>query len=94
MHAVVAMSNHWHVCLSDPEGRVCEFTRDCHSFIARMVNAAHGDFESIWSNEQTSHVACVTGGDLMDHVRTQIVPAGYTAAVSAVLWTVSALVVA
>lgn len=65
LHAVVAMSNHWHVCLSDPEGRVCEFTRDCHSFIARTVNAAHGEFESIWSSEQTSHVACVAPGDLL-----------------------------
>ena len=49
LHAVMVMSNHWHVCLSDPEGRVCEFTRDCHSFIARMVNAAHGEVESIWA---------------------------------------------
>lgn len=65
LHAVIAMSNHWHVCLSDPEGRVCEFTRDCHSLIARMVNASYGEFESIWSSEQTSHVACVTPGDLV-----------------------------
>ena len=65
LHSVVAMSNHWHVCLTDPEGRVCEFTRDCHAFIARAVNAAYGDFESLWSSEQTSHVACVEPNDLV-----------------------------
>jgi hypothetical protein len=59
------MSNHWHVCLTDPDGRICEFTRDCHAFIARAINAAHGDFESMWSSEQTSHVACVEPSDLV-----------------------------
>ena len=42
-----------------------EFTRDCHSFIARAVNTAYGDFESLWSSEQTSHVACVEPSDLV-----------------------------
>jgi len=65
IHCIVAMSNHWHVCLTDPEGRISEFTRDCHAFIARAVNAAHGDFESLWSNEQTSHVTCVEPEDLV-----------------------------
>ena len=68
LHSVVVLSNHWHVCLTDPEGRICEFTRDCHAFIARAVNAAHGDFESIWSNEQTSHVTCVEPKDLVDKI--------------------------
>ena len=54
LHCVAALSNHWHLVVTDPEGRVCEFTRDCHAFIARAINAHHGDFESVWSNEQTS----------------------------------------
>ena len=65
LHCVVAMSNHWHVCLTDPDGRVCEFTRDCHAFMARAINAKHGDFESMWSSEQTSHVTCVEPNDLV-----------------------------
>ena len=65
LHAVVVLSNHWHVTLTDPEGRICEFTRDCHAFIARAVNAAYGDFESLWSSEQTSHVTCVEPEDLI-----------------------------
>ena len=37
--------------------------------------------------------ATTTGCDLMDHVKTQIVPAGYAAALSAVLWTLAAFAV-
>lgn len=65
LSCIMVMSNHWHICLFDPEGRVCEFTRDCHAFIARAVNATHGDFEGFWSTEQTSHVACVEPGDFV-----------------------------
>jgi Na+/H+ antiporter NhaC len=38
--------------------------------------------------------ATTTGCDLMDHVNTQLGPALYTAGISAVLWTISALAVA
>ncbi len=38
--------------------------------------------------------ATTTGCDLMDHVKTQLIPASMTAAVSALLWTLSALLVA
>lgn len=62
---LTVMGNHWHICLSDPEGRICDFTRDCHSLIARAVNAAHGDFENLWSTEQTSHVTCTEPSDMI-----------------------------
>ncbi len=68
LHCITAMSNHWHICLTDPEGRICDFTRDCHSLIARAVNAIHGDFESQWSREQTSHVHCVEPDDLVGKI--------------------------
>ena len=38
--------------------------------------------------------AMTTGCDLMDHVKTQIVPASYAAGLAAVLWTASAVVLA
>ncbi len=68
VHCIMVMSNHWHVCVTDPEGRICDFTRDCHSFIARAVNAIHGDVESQWSREQTSHVHCVEPDDLVGKI--------------------------
>ena len=33
--------------------------------IARAVNAVHGDFDGLWSSEQTSHVTCVEPSDLV-----------------------------
>ena len=68
VHCIMAMSNHWHVCVTDPAGRICDFTRDCHSFIARAVNTIHGDFESQWSREQTSHLHCVEPDDLVGKI--------------------------
>jgi len=65
LHSVVALSNHWHLCLTDVNGRVVEFTRDCHALIARHINAAHGDFDNLWSSQQTSHVHCETPDDLV-----------------------------
>jgi len=47
--AVDVLSNHWHVVVHDPDGNVVEFQRDCHQFIARGLNAGHGDFEAVAS---------------------------------------------
>ncbi len=68
LHCLMVMSNHWHVCLTDPDGRICDFTRDCHSLIARAVNVVHGDFEGQWSREQTSHVHCAEPDDLVGKI--------------------------
>lgn len=68
LHSLMAMSNHWHVTLTDPAGRVCDFTRDCHSTIARALNAEFGDSESLWSSQQTSHVTCVEPTDVVDKI--------------------------
>lgn len=64
----MVMSNHWHPCLTDPDGTVVEFQRDCHAFIARALNAAHGDFENLWSSESTSRVECVDAADLVGRI--------------------------
>ena len=68
LHALIVMSNHWHPCLTDPDGNVVQFQRDCHSFIARALNAAHGEFENIWSSEPTSRVECVKPDDLVHKI--------------------------
>jgi hypothetical protein len=68
LHAVMVMSNHWHPCFGDPDGNVVEFQRDCHSFITRALNAAHGEFESMWSSESASRVECVDVDDLVARI--------------------------
>jgi len=67
--AIAVMSNHWHVCLYDPHGHVVEFQHDCHQFIARALNAAHGDFESVWTaSEPPSRVECEEPDDFVARI--------------------------
>jgi putative transposase len=69
IHALVVMSNHWHVCLTDPDGRVVEFQRDCHQFITPALNAPQGEFESLWASaEATSRVECEEPDDLVNQI--------------------------
>lgn len=56
VHAVVVMSNHWHVVATDPHGELPEFLRDAHSWIAKCINAITPRWENLWSSEQTSLV--------------------------------------
>lgn len=68
LYSICVMSNHWHAMLSDPEGRIVDFERDCHSFIARAVNTLYGESESLWSSEQTSRVHCAEPHDTLGKV--------------------------
>ena len=68
LHALVVMSNHWHVCLTDPGGAIVDFQRDYHQFIARGINAHHGEFESIWSSGSPSRVECEGADDLVERI--------------------------
>jgi len=45
-----------------------EFQRDCHQFIARALNAHHGEFESVWASEPTSRVECEQPEDLIGKI--------------------------
>jgi hypothetical protein len=66
LHGICVLSNHWHVCLTDPDGNIVGFQRDCHTFIARALNGSHSDFESVWaSGQQSSRVECEMPSDLI-----------------------------
>ena len=69
VHAFVVMSNHWHVVLTDPDGNIVDFKRDCHSFIARALNAHHDDeYEALWSSSESSQVECEEPSDLIGKI--------------------------
>lgn len=68
LHALCAMSNHKHDVSTDPFGRVVELERDCHALIARVVNAMHGDFESLWSRQPACRVDCLKPDDVIDKI--------------------------
>ena len=65
VHAIIVLGNHWHLCLTDPDGNIVEFQRDCHHFMASALNTHHGEFESVWASaEPTSRVECEEPDDL------------------------------
>jgi putative transposase len=66
LHAVCAMSNHWHAVVSDPEARLPEFLERAHRLIARCQNAALGRWENLWSSEKTSVVYLAAEQDVLD----------------------------
>ncbi|HET6611335.1 MAG TPA: hypothetical protein VFG83_05070 [Kofleriaceae bacterium] len=68
LHALCVLSNHTHSVATDPNGRIVEFQRDCHAFIARHLNAISGDFESLWSREPTSRIECTDDEDILAKV--------------------------
>jgi putative transposase len=72
-HAIVCLSNHYHLIATDPRGLITDFTRDFHAFVARHVNALHGEFDSLWSGAQTSLVRLEDGETILDKI-------GYTMA--------------
>ena len=56
IHAAVAMSNHVHVVLTDPDGRYPVLLRDFLSILARCMNAQRGRWEHFWDANQASVV--------------------------------------
>ena len=55
----VAMSNHHHTGIYDPEGNYPAFLEHFHKLFAKCQNALRGRWENFWSSEQTSVVRLV-----------------------------------
>ena len=62
----VAMSNHHHTGIHDPDGNFPIFTEHFHGLLARCQNAYLGRFEGFWSSEPTSVVHLVEPKDILD----------------------------
>jgi putative transposase len=63
---VVAMSNHYHAGLHDPDGNFPIFSEYFHALLARCLNTHLGRFESFWSSEPTSVVRLLEAKDVLD----------------------------
>jgi len=68
LFAATVLSNHWHVVLADDHGTIVDFQRDCHTFIARALNAGHGEFEAVWSSDSPSRVTAEQPDDLIEQM--------------------------
>jgi REP element-mobilizing transposase RayT len=62
----VALSNHHHTGIHDPDGNFPIFTEHFHGLLARCQNAHLGRFEAFWSSEPTSVVHLVEPNDILD----------------------------
>jgi putative transposase len=62
----VAMSNHHHTGIEDPQGNYPEFLEYFHKLFAKCQNALRGRWENFWSSEQTSVVRLVEPDDIID----------------------------
>ena len=79
LHAYCVLSNHLHLVLTDPHGRLPQFQRDLGSSVARALNAAYGKWEWFWAPGSYSAVALQTPEDVvakMAYVLTNPVAAG------------------
>jgi REP element-mobilizing transposase RayT len=62
----VAMANHHHTGIHDPEGNYPAFLEHFHKLFAKCQNALRGRWENFWSSEQTSVVRLVEPSDVLD----------------------------
>ena len=61
----VAMSNHHHTGIYDPEGNYPLFIEHFHKLFAKCQNALRGRRENFWSSQQTNVVRLVDPGDVL-----------------------------
>jgi putative transposase len=68
IHAVCVMSNHYHVVVTDPHGKLPEFMHALNLYSAKCLNAAHGRWENLWATEQPSAVCLQGEEDILDKI--------------------------
>ncbi len=61
----MAMSNHHHTGIEDPDGHYPAFLELFHKLFAKCQNALRGRWENFWSSEQTSVVRLVEPADVL-----------------------------
>lgn len=66
IHAFCVMSNHLHVVLTDPHGRLPAFEQYFSSLVARSCNAIRGRGESFWAPGSYSAVSLLDEASVLD----------------------------
>lgn len=69
IHAIIFMSNHYHLVVTDVHGTLPVFTEELNKLIARSLNCHHDRGENFWAGSaQTSHVELISSEDVLDKV--------------------------
>ena len=66
LHAFVCMSNHYHLVVTDTQGRLPAFAQYLNSLLARSVNRARGRWEAFWTRESYSAVELLGAEDVLE----------------------------
>jgi putative transposase len=65
LHAYCVLSNHHHIVLTDPDGRLPAFEQYLDSLVARALNALHGRWDYFWTAGSYSAVTLITPADVL-----------------------------
>ncbi len=65
IHGFVAMSNHYHLVVTDIRGELPKFQREFNSMLARALNVHWGRSESIWDRRSYNAVELVEDDDVL-----------------------------
>jgi REP element-mobilizing transposase RayT len=68
IHAFCALSNHFHLVVTDPGARLPAFHQFLDALLARALNAALGRWEAFWAPNSYSAVALASPDDVVDKV--------------------------
>ncbi len=86
VHAFCALSNHYHLVVTDPDAKLPAFHQLLDALVARALNAALGRWETFWAPDTYSAVRIVSASDAVDksaYVLANPVAAGLVATGSA-----------
>jgi REP element-mobilizing transposase RayT len=65
VHAFCVLSNHCHLVVTDPKGRLPAFQQFLGAFVARAINAHLGRWETFWAPSSYSAVALASPDDIV-----------------------------
>jgi REP element-mobilizing transposase RayT len=68
IHAVCAMSSHYHLVLTDPDANLPEFARVLDGVVARALNSFYGRRENFWAPCSYSAVELVSPEDVIEKI--------------------------
>ena len=66
IHVYCVLSNHLHVVLTDPRGRLPAFEQFLDSLLARALNSWYGRWEYFWAPSTYSAVTLITPEDVLE----------------------------
>ena len=64
VHAYCVMSNHWHLVITAPDGRLRDFLHCFHLHLSKALNCHLGRRDSLVESGETSYVRLVNAEDV------------------------------